>query len=232
MRNLWIRILMGAVAVFAIGMVAVALLRHGAGQVREVVQGDGPITIPLAFIPFQLNGNRLGFLDRVTIHREAPTKVSSIRLEVKLIDSLLAEGLQGCRLAANLDDDGPAEAEIPARSGSFAHGGFRCLPTDSAPGLVEFGRAVFRPGEVTVPLFLTQSLVDDLRRGDFRRAGGSDSIPTSEQPDSRTVAAHRSVDSMAWRSTRLADSLRAEGSRRVDSAERMLRRVADSLRPR
>jgi hypothetical protein len=230
MRTYWTRILLGALGVFAVGIIVVTLARRGAVRVHHVMHGSGPINIPLAFIPFQLNGNQLGTLDRVTIYRETPTKVSSLQLEVKLIDSLVAEGLQGCRLAANFDDGGPGAAEIPIRSGSFAHGGFRCLPAGETPGLVEFGRALFRPGDVTVPLFLTHSLVEDLRRGDFRRSPGPDTSLTVEQADSAAAAAGRLLDSIAQRSTRLADSLRGEGSRRVDSAERVLRRVADSLR--
>ena len=81
MRSYWMRILLGAMAVFTIGMVGVALFRHGRAKVTEVVAGSGPLSFPLPFVPFQLEGARLGTLERLVINREAPKKVSSVELE-------------------------------------------------------------------------------------------------------------------------------------------------------
>ena len=92
-------------AIFVVGMIGLSLVRRGLGTVHGVVHGSGPISIPLAFIPFQLNGDKLGTLQRVTLQREAPNRVTSVELEVKLSDSLLARGLEGCRLAANVESD-------------------------------------------------------------------------------------------------------------------------------
>ena len=50
MRNYWLRILFGAVAIFAVGMVGVTLGRQGMGRVRGVVEGSGPITLPIPFV--------------------------------------------------------------------------------------------------------------------------------------------------------------------------------------
>ena len=66
MRNYWMRIALGALAIFTVGMVARALITRGIGGVKGVVEGSGPITIPLAFIPFQLGADKLGTLERVT----------------------------------------------------------------------------------------------------------------------------------------------------------------------
>ena len=105
MRSYWLRILLGAFAVFCIGMIGVSMFRHGRAKVAEVVTGTGPLTIPLPFVPFQLDGDKLGMVERLVVNRDAPKKVSSLDLEVKLDDSLLAQGLAGCRLAANLESD-------------------------------------------------------------------------------------------------------------------------------
>ena len=74
MRNYWLKILLGALGIFAVGMIGVTMVRSGIAKVNSVVHGDGPITIPLGLIPFALAGERLGKLDHVTLHREAPTR--------------------------------------------------------------------------------------------------------------------------------------------------------------
>ena len=57
MRNYWLKILLGALGIFAIGMIGVSLVRGGIAKVHSVVEGDGPITIPLGLIPFVLRGS-------------------------------------------------------------------------------------------------------------------------------------------------------------------------------
>jgi hypothetical protein len=238
MRNYWMRIALGALGIFAVGMIAVTLVRRGLARVNDVVEGSGPISIPLAIIPFQLNGNKLGKLQRLVLYRETPKKVSSVQLEVKLDDALLARGLEGCRLAANLDSEERHGPGIHVRTGGWNKGTFWCSKEGADSGLVEFGHAVFRPGEVTVPLLLPQDLVDDLRKGDFSddsdSAGIADSISEAVEAraDSIAEAAEQKADSITTQSERLADSLRAEGQRRADSARGRVQEMADSARRR
>src|SRR5688572_12473412 len=105
MRNYWLRIALGAAAIFTVGMIGVSLARQGVGRVRGVVEGSGPITLPIAFVPFKLDGQRLGNVSKVVLLRDAPKRISSVELEIKLKDSVLARGLEGCNLAANFDAD-------------------------------------------------------------------------------------------------------------------------------
>lgn len=231
MRNYWMRIALGALAIFAVGMIGHTLVHRGIDSVKGVVHGSGPISIPLAFIPFQLNGDKLGSLERVTLRRETPNRVTSVELEVKLGDSLLARGLEGCRLAANLDSETPGPPGINVHRGPFAKGSFWCAKGDSADAaLVEYGQAVFHPGDVTVPLFLTQSLVDELQNLDL----GHDSTPpvARAQVDSITAATEVIAESVKAVRHRMVDSLRAEGQRRGDSARRVARPMVDSARSR
>jgi len=242
MRNYWMRIALGALAIFTVGMTARALINHGIGSVKGVVEGSGPLSIPLAFIPFELSGNKLGTFERVTLERTAPRSVSSVRLEVKLADSTLARGLEGCRLAANLDPDSSGEHNINIERGRFAEGTFWCAndaATDTA--LVEYGQAVFRPGDVTVPLYLPQGLVAELQDINFDDENSPDASAeveaavqevidsTIEAVVDSTVAAEQARAGIgpAVR-VGLLDSLRAEGMRRADSARRELSRMADS----
>jgi hypothetical protein len=238
MRNYWMRIALGALGVFAVGMIGVTLVHRGLAKVNDVVAGSGPLSIPLSIIPFQLNGNKLGNLQRLVLYRETPKKVSSVQLEVKLNDSLLARGLEGCRLAANLDSEDHHGPGIHVRAGGWNKGTFWCSKEGADSGLVEYGHAVFRPGEVTVPLLLPQDLVDDLRKGDFGDDSDSADIADSisglveARADSIAEAAERKADSITQQSDRLADSLRTEGQRRADSARAGARRMADSARRR
>ncbi len=231
MRSYWGRIALGALAIFIVGMVGLTLVRRGIGTVRGVVEGSGPISIPLVFIPFKLDGDKLGSLERVTLRRETPSRVTSVELEVKLSDSVLARGLEGCRLAANLDSNVPGRPSINVHRGPFTEGSFWCAKDDSANvALVEYGHAVFHPGDVTVPLFLPRSVVDNLQNIDF----GHDSTPpvAQAQVDSIMAATELSTDSVNAVRDRMIDSLRSEGRRRGDSARRVARQMVDSARSR
>lgn len=243
MRGYWIRIALGAVAIFAVGMIGVTLVRRGVSGVREVAEGTGPITLPVMFVPFKLDGQKLGTVHRVTLHRDAPKRLSSVELEVTLADSVLARGLEGCRLLANLDEDNSRSAEVNA--GSISRGVFSCLHgDDSTAGFQDFGRAVFQPGNVAVPLLLPNDMVKDLRESDFPSESEDSIAATTEaraesiadaveaRADSISTVAEAQADSILRRNERLVDSLRREGTRRADSARQSASRVADSARPR
>jgi hypothetical protein len=103
MRNYWLRIALGAAVIFTVGMIGITLARQGVSHVRHVVEGSGPISLPLAFIPFTLNGEKLGTVSRVVLERDAPKEISGVELEIKLRDSVIARGLEGCHLTANFD---------------------------------------------------------------------------------------------------------------------------------
>ncbi len=127
-----------------------------------------------------LAGERLGNLDHVTLNRESPSHVTDVELAVKLTDSLLAQGLSGCRLAANFEGDSTHDG-VNIRVNRDRDGAFRCLPGDSTPpDLVEYGVATFSPGDVEVPLLLPAEVVKELQELDFAvdsaRASAGDSL--------------------------------------------------------
>jgi hypothetical protein len=230
MRNYWLRIALGAAAVFTIGMIGVTLARQGVSRVRGVVEGSGPISLPLGFIPFRLDGEKLGTVHRVVVLRDAPKQISSVQLEVKLQDSMLARGLEGCHLVAHFDEDHSARAgERLGRK--FTPGMFNCLQAGHVPqDFQPFGRAVFQPGAVSVPLLLPNDIVDDLKEGEFGSSAEdtsaaetmADSIAEAAEAlaDSIAEAAELRAESIVTQSERLSDSLRREGLRRADSARR------------
>lgn len=238
MRSYWIRILLGAVAVFSIGMVGLTLLRHGKERVVEVVTGTGPLSIPLPFLPFELDGNKLGSLERLVVNRDAPKKVSSLELEVKLDDSLVAHGLAGCRLAANLESDSTTTGDVnlhPQRAGK--HTFFFCATGDSM--FEPFGTVKLMPGDVSVPLLVSHSLAETLRSGRWGDEADTSSEVLVERAESLAGRAEAAADSIAADAERrtqtmrqvrsgLGDSLRKVGARRADSVHRALGRIADS----
>ena len=241
MRNYWLRIALGALGVFAVGMVGITLARQSMGRVRGVVEGSGPITLPILFVPFKLDGQKLGTLSKVVLLRDAPKRISAVELEVKLRDSAVARGLEGCRLAANFDaQHPPGRARVsvdPLSSGVFS-----CLHgADSNGQFQEFGRAVLQPGNVSVPLLLPNDIVDDLKQGHFDSQAEDSAGATAEakadsiaeaanaRADSVAAIAEKRADSVMARTDRLVDSLRQEGRRRADSTRRIHRRMADSV---
>ena len=224
MRSYWLKILLGALGVFAIGMIGVSLVRGGIAKVSSVVEGDGPITIPLGLIPFVLAGERLGKLDRVTLNRESPSRVTDVELEIDLADTLLAQGLSGCRLAANFEGDSNDHG-VNIKVKRDHNGAFRCVPVDSTPpDLVEYGVAIFRPGDVEVPLLLPTDIVSELQSLDFAhdsmRATGSDSsmgmtVPNADSIEAQVARQLKQADSVKASATKFADSVRGEARKRI-----------------
>ena len=242
MRTYWLRILLGALAVFAVGMIGVHFARRTRDTVTAVVTGSGPLSIPLPFVPFELEGNKLGRLERLVVNREAPKKVSSVDLEVKLDDSLLVQGLAGCRLAANLESDSSKSGDINFRAHRLEDQAFFfCAKSDS--GLVEFGTVKLTPGDVTVPLLVPVSLAEQMRAGNWGDHDDADSADVlAERAESLADKAEAAADSIAEMagqqaaasaratSSRLGDSLRAAGKMRAESLHTALGRMADSLK--
>jgi hypothetical protein len=244
MRNYWVRIAFGALAIFTVGMIGITLARQGVGRVRGVVEGSGPITLPIPFVPFKLDGQKLGTLDKVVLLRDAPKRISAVQLEIKLRDSVMARGLEGCSLAANFDAQ-HSRRGVNIDAGPLSTGVFSCLHgNDSSAQLQEFGRAIFQPGGVSVPLLLPNDLVDDLKQGNFgsddedsaasaaQARGDSIAQAAEARADSITAAVEARADSIAGRTERLVDSLRTEGERRADSTRQAASGMADSARGR
>jgi hypothetical protein len=246
MRNYWLRIALGALAVFTVGMIGVTLARQGMGRVRGVIEGSGPVSIPLPFVAFSLQGQRLGSVDRVILHREAPKQISAVELQIRLRDSVVAQGLAGCRLAANLDKDTDKGVSVHIGGRRISPGVFSCLGSTAqdTPNFQEFGFAVLEPGHVTLPLLLPSDVVSDLQQGELDiNIPDEDSISAAAEAqaesmadaadaraDSIAQAAELKADSIVAHSRRLVDSLRREGDRRADSARNAPRRMADSAR--
>ena len=209
MRNYWIRIGVGAVLVFGVGYAAYAT---GRGFVSRI-DSDADLVIPLgAFVPFKLDGAKVGTFRSLIIQRSAPTEVTGFALRVRLSDEAAFEKARDCKLTVS------DPSHLDERTTFF------CLSADS--GYQAFGeiRLELRIGSDTrgliQPLFLPDSVVEHLRHR------GRDSMAGSPFGDSlaQEIRARVRVQSRVY-----SDSIAAAALER--SAHRMQER-ADSIRAR
>ncbi|MGH7507853.1 MAG: hypothetical protein ACREMZ_00095 [Gemmatimonadales bacterium] len=184
MRNYWMRIAFGALAIFALGMVGVTLARRGISGVRQVAEGTGPITIPVAFVPFKLDGERLGTIRRIKIDRAAPDQVKSVSLTVRLAHSADTARLEGCILVAEGFEDFNSQTTI--RCATPAETTYR--------DLANIGEVRLTPGGRFFDLLMPREAIRELTDSDSLFVG-RDTI----WPDSVAEAARRMADSVQAR---------------------------------
>ena len=79
MRAYWFKIMLGALVIFAVGLTGVSIARRIKGR----VESNADIHVPLRFVPFRLDGVRVGTFRRLVIHRQRPNMVSSVNLAVQ-----------------------------------------------------------------------------------------------------------------------------------------------------
>jgi hypothetical protein len=156
MQRYWLRIALGALGIFVLGMMAISIYRNAVSRVQTLANSAAPITVPLAIMPFKLDGDHLGRIEQVQIRRDAPKRISGVGLVVKTADSAAANAaLARCLLTVQ---GGAVEQ----------HGlGFHCAtPADSlADSLTAFGEVRFEPGGMLRAFFLPARIVGEWREG-------------------------------------------------------------------
>lgn len=97
MRNIWVKIGLMAAGIFAVGMVVVSAIRAGKEKATEFFHSDNDINIPLmGMVPFYVGAEHLGDLRRLTLRRDAPDHITSVRFDVRLGDSATVAPLKDC----------------------------------------------------------------------------------------------------------------------------------------
>ncbi len=139
MQRYWIRIGVGALGVFLLGMIVVTLGRQGRRMVHELAASDG-ITIPFPVGDFTVDGNRLGSFSKLNIRRD-PSAEGRVKALVRLADPGYTDLLSSCTLV--LED------------GNFEPGAdFRCAAGgESLTAMTRIGVVEFAPGELVRPLY-------------------------------------------------------------------------------
>jgi hypothetical protein len=220
MRNYWLKIALSALGIFAVGMLLVAGFRTTKHKITTTLESTDPIAIPVAFLPFRLDGAKLGALDQLVFLREVPNQVSAVKVVVNLADSVSPERFKDCALAIDNVD------HLNNKSS------FRCQRGDTAGmHLAPFGFVRFSNSEDSVPLLLPEAAVQDLHRtrfnlsdADFQVTDEADSI--RDLLENRMDARSDSVD----RLKDTADSLEDAAAEAPTAARRKLQHEADSVR--
>jgi hypothetical protein len=223
MRNYWIRIALGALAIFVVGMVGITLVRRGVSGVTAVAEGTGPITLPVAFVPFKLDGQKLGTIHRIKIYRSAPHTVKSVNLLVRLADSVNPARMQHCILVAESFEKIDDKTTI------------RCAAAADTGGrdLAAIGNVSFTTGHERFPLLMPREAIRELTdSGPNSEKADSLAELRAQQADSIDDATEARIDSITDAAERRADSLVRAHQPKLDSIERAGRRMADSLRRR
>ena len=228
MKSYWIKITLGAIGIFAIGMVIVTAINAAKRQVVNITETSNPLTIPFPFgmVPFKLDGAKLGTVEQLTLIRDTPKGISNVRLMVKLTDSGQAAKLAQCLLVVddvqNLNDRTT----------------FRCQNSDTAGlNLVHYGDVSLEGVEGVFPLLLPQEAVEDLRsegaNQELEARVDSISEAASALADSITEVNMERADSIRDAAMAKADSIRDEAFRMADSvrASKMVERAPEAPRP-
>jgi hypothetical protein len=222
MRNYWLRILLGAVAIFAVGMVGVTLARQGVGRVRGVVEGSGPITLPVGFLPFKLDGERIGTIKSIKIIRNAPKEVRSVNVAVRLADSVGPNRLDPCILVAQGFENIDSETTVLCSTAKDTVG----------EDLAVVGGINLSPGNRSFKLFMPRDAIQELTDSDFVFVGEDSASTLGRREDSIAQAAEHLTDSILEAKRPQLESLGVDVPRRARSPRNATPRVADSVRQR
>lgn len=198
MRTYWLRIALGSLGVFAIGMVVWTLGLKGKAKIKDMVESADPITIPLALIPFKVDGQSLGTLRQVKIIRSEPEKVKAVNFRVRLADSVGDARLADCILVV-----GGSLKNIDAQHA------FSCVPSGDTvgAGLAPVGEMTSQRGRTYV-LFAKAGALDSLEI-DFGHQG-TDSVAAAQREfaDSIRAVEEAKADSIRDAAKAMADSIR------------------------
>jgi hypothetical protein len=220
MRNYWIKIALGALAVFAVGMVIVTGVRKTRAKITRTFESTDPIPLPIAFLPFRLEGTKLGTLNRVVVLRDQPNQVSGVRVIVALADSVHPDKFQNCLLVVD-------DVEHYDEKSSF-----RCERGDTAGSRLEqFGYVHFKNSGDSIPLLLPAQSVEELKQLRFNLNDHGFSITSAndslaDEVESRMDARSDSVDELRD----LADQFEDSAAEAPQAQRPKLQRKADSVR--
>ncbi len=241
MRNYWLKIALGALGVFLVGLLGVTLARKAKSSVEGTLNSTDPISIPTPFVDFKLDGRRLGEISRVVLLRNDPHHISGVTVVLKMADSLRGS-LANCILTADKVDQTDKKSS------------FRCQTSADTAGqtLMPFGRVAIRGSSDTFALLLPQKAIEGIQRTSFKLNGNdfkisdesdsaqavNDSIKEVRDSireairDSLSDAAERMSDSMQTATEKMADSLTEAALRKAGSAIKSVKPVPAPKPPR
>jgi hypothetical protein len=225
MKSYWVKIVLGALAIFGIGMVIVTGVRKASNQVRVIRETSEPVSLPFPFgvMPFRLNGDKLGTVERLTFFRDAPDHISSVKVLVKLADSLQSSLLANCMLV--VDDVQHIDNKTT----------FRChnsLLDTTGLQLIHFGEVELEDGAAVFPLLIPASAVQDMNSETAADEIEAMADSISDAAEALADSLSEVADSITEANMEMADSIREAASAKADSIREAALRMADSIRTR
>lgn len=216
MRNYWLKIALGALGIFLVGMLGTSLFHRAKHSIEDTVNGTDPITIPTPFVDFKLDGRKLGRISRVVLLRNEPHHIAGVTVVLKVPDSLQAS-LKGCILSVDNVDN------LNDKSS------FRCGTAKDTAGkmLAPFGYVSIRGTPDSFELLLPQEAIEGIQKTTFKMNNGSFSM--SDQSDSAEEVADSIREYRDSVREAIHDSLSAAADRMNDSMQSASERLADSL---
>lgn len=196
MRSYWLKIVLSSCAIFAVGYVGVFFIRKSVHRFERLTESSDPVSIPLAFLPFTLDGAKAGTFKLVRIERDAPKSLTRITIRVALSGPADATRIQAClvTIAGNGHEFDPSR-------------GFRCVKPETADSaLVPFGQVTFtspHAADFSVPMVLDSALVADMRTWGDEEIGAT----VGAEAEARAAAAEQRADSITRAGTRRVDSI-------------------------
>lgn len=211
MGKYWLKIGLRAALIFGVGFVLVSVARRVHGSIHS----DHDIGIPLgafgAYLPFKLEGNRIGTLRSLTIQRSSPKEITGFIVKARVTDSTVFEKLHDCHVSVS------DAAHLSEQTTFF------CVRSDS--GYQSFGevRFEFRRSDGTTvivqPLMLTEADVLKIR---------SHSADSVAAPLADSLAAELSAGVRSQLRV-LRDSIRGDS---LEKQAARIRQRVDSIRGR
>jgi hypothetical protein len=159
MSNYWVKIGVGALCVFGVGMTGISLARKGVHEAKAAALGpvrEALNRLPTDLLNFRLDGRRIGKIRQIDLSNEGEWAANSIQMLVALDRE--ADGLADCLLTNERWGSHNRDAR------------FRCVEESEIgeENLVQVGEVRFEPGSLTRPLYASRRDLRRIDRSDIR----------------------------------------------------------------
>jgi len=179
MTRYWIKIVAGALLIFVAGMAVWMMGKKGVSTAHAVLESADPISIPIKFVRFRVDGASLGKIQKITLLRDAPDQINAVEVTVRLDSAAMADRLRACSMRIddleNLDEHTSFVCAAPGAPDSAT----------AAEAFEPFGVVRVQGTDLTMPLLLPGATVRELKNQKSR----ADSLAPPEVPDAPAAPA-------------------------------------------
>ncbi len=160
MKSYWIRIALRALVVFVVVYGGYWGIHSGIKRFENIRDTNVDINIPIRFLSFRLDGDKVGDLRNLTISRSSPKRITGFHITATITDPAAL---------AKISEDCEMTVDNPARLGPESS--FKCLSGDNE--LIRFGQVTILNGkkgenggpaeDLDLPLVLPSDIVAEFR---------------------------------------------------------------------